>query len=245
MIDTLELLVLLLDPHADADLEDDDDYVSALTSIRTSSETARGVFADFEDDDDAPTGTTPVPGGVVGDDGDDDDDPTPVATTPATASPTETPEPEDTPDAEDTPESGETPEPEDTPEAGETPEPDDTATPEPTASSTPDPTASATATADPTAEPPGESTSAIPATAGSYQASARGAGTVSYSYAGQTLTVTDVSAADGWSADIEESTGSEIRVEFSRGLERVELEVERQDAELRIIVRWWTVVGNG
>jgi len=258
VIDTLELLILQLDPHADDDAED---FVSAVTSIRMSSETARGVFADYEgdegfpfdDDDLTPVGSTPVPGGAI------DDDPRATATASATATPsaTGTPEPQGTPEPGATPEPGSTPEPaqtpeaedtphpEDTPEPGATPGPEETATPEPTSTTEPTATPAPTATPDPTVEPPGESTSLIPAVAGSYEAAARDAGSVSYSFAGGTLTVTDVNVASGWSAEVQESAGSEIRVEFSRGLERVRLEVERQDPNLEVNVRWWTVAGNG
>ena len=254
VIDTLELLIVLLDPHGAGDL--DDDFVAIVSSIRQSSDAARGIYAEFEDDggieddDDGPPAAATTSGG-----GGDDPTATPAATsTPDAAS---TPDATETPEAEGTPESGETPEPEDTPEPGETPESEDapeageSATPSPTATpqatSTPSPTESPTAapTATATSVPPGESTELIAAVAGLYQLAAHGAGTVSFNLQGETLTVTDVATADGWSASIEEAAGSEIRVRFSSGLDRVLLEVERQDANLEVTVRWWSVAGNG
>ncbi len=68
-----------------------------------------------------------------------------------------------------------------------------------------------------------------------YQAGA--AGTVTISNDGSRLTITAVDAADGWSHEIEVSTGREVEMDFRNGDDRVQFNAELEDGQVRVRVR--------
>ena len=109
------------------------------------------------------------------------------------------------------------------------------ATSAPTSTSTPASTATATASATPAAGGSGSAT--IPGTAGTYTWSVGSAGTVAFTFDGhETFQVTNVSAATGWMASVQEADGSELRVRFSMAGQTTTFEASRENGSIEIAV---------
>jgi hypothetical protein len=75
-----------------------------------------------------------------------------------------------------------------------------------------------------------------------YEAGA--AGSVTISSDGSQLTIVDVTAADGWSHEIEVQVGREVEMDFRNGEERVQFNAEFEDGEVRVRVRTRTADGT-
>lgn len=71
---------------------------------------------------------------------------------------------------------------------------------------------------------------------GTFTVDAGAAGTVTYSFDGQTLTVDATSANDGWSVEVEAAAGGEIEVEFQSADTRVDFEAEIDDGGVTVEV---------
>jgi hypothetical protein len=66
---------------------------------------------------------------------------------------------------------------------------------------------------------------------------ARGAGTVTYTVRDGVLTLVEAAPAAGWSVEVEQSGGLEIEVDFRSGTQRVQVNVEFEDGQVRERVR--------
>lgn len=66
---------------------------------------------------------------------------------------------------------------------------------------------------------------------------AGGAGTVTITRAGSSLTIVSVNPAAGWATDIEVASGREVEVDFRNGMRRIQFDAELEDGEVRIRVR--------
>lgn len=86
------------------------------------------------------------------------------------------------------------------------------------------------------------SISSGPATAGATGATrvvdAGGAGTVTVAEVGTGLRLLKAEPASGWTVEVEESAGREVEVDFRRGTERVQVNLEIEDGAVRERVRF-------
>ena len=73
--------------------------------------------------------------------------------------------------------------------------------------------------------------------AGTRVVDAAGAGTVTVSDAGGQLALVSAVPADGWSVEVEQPAGREVEVDFRRGTQRVQVDVELEDGAVRERVR--------
>jgi hypothetical protein len=76
------------------------------------------------------------------------------------------------------------------------------------------------------------------ATDGTRVVDAGGAGTVTVAQEGGSLRLLAAEPADGWTVEVEESAGREVEVDFRRGTERVQVNVELEDGAVRERVRF-------
>ncbi len=63
------------------------------------------------------------------------------------------------------------------------------------------------------------------------------AGTVVIQVADSNLTIVDVQAQDGWTAEVEIATGREVEMDFRSGELRVQVNAELEDGELQVRIR--------
>ena len=63
------------------------------------------------------------------------------------------------------------------------------------------------------------------------------AGTVVVQVADSSLTIVDVQAQDGWTAEVEIATGREVEMDFRSGELRVQVNAELEDGELQVRIR--------
>jgi hypothetical protein len=62
------------------------------------------------------------------------------------------------------------------------------------------------------------------------------AGNATFVFDGSQLVLTNVSANDGWSVDVERGSGREVEASW-RGDDRVDLNLELEDGQIRIRIR--------
>jgi hypothetical protein len=95
-----------------------------------------------------------------------------------------------------------------------------------------------TTTAAPSADPTTTSADGDPAGGESGTTfEAGGAGTVTITRSGSSLTIVSVNPAAGWATDIEVASGREVEVDFRNGMHRIQFDAELEDGEIRIRVR--------
>jgi hypothetical protein len=92
------------------------------------------------------------------------------------------------------------------------------------------------ATTPTTAGTPAAPTPASPAASGHRSLPTVG-GTVTYTVDGGTLSVASAVPSSGWSAEVEQSSGREIEVDFRSGTRRVQVNIEFEDGQVRERVR--------
>jgi hypothetical protein len=63
------------------------------------------------------------------------------------------------------------------------------------------------------------------------------AGTADFVVDGSLLRIVDVVANDGWSASVERAVSREVEVTFRRGSDRVDLNLELEDGQVRVRIR--------
>lgn len=80
--------------------------------------------------------------------------------------------------------------------------------------------------------------SSAPATqTGNHVLDARGAGTVTYTVRDGVLTLVEAAPTAGWTVEVEQAAGGEIEVDFRAGTQRVQVNVEIEDGQVRERVR--------
>src|SRR5262245_36885955 len=102
---------------------------------------------------------------------------------------------------------------------------------------------SSTSTTAPTSTSSSTSSTATTATTarpalGTRVVDAGGAGTVTVSDDGAQLSVVSAVPSMGWSVEVERSAGREVEVDFRRGTQRVQVNVELEDGAVRERVRF-------
>jgi len=90
----------------------------------------------------------------------------------------------------------------------------------------------------------GRVVTAAPASPTTRTLSAADAGTVTYTVDGTTLRLVSADPASGWTADIEQAAGREIEVDFRNATERVKVNIEFEDGQVRERVRPQTESAN-
>jgi hypothetical protein len=83
----------------------------------------------------------------------------------------------------------------------------------------------------------GAAVGTAPAGAETRTVDAAAAGTVTYAVDGASLTLLDATPVAGWSVEVEQAVGREIEVDFRSGTQRVQVNVELEDGQVRERVR--------